>query len=111
MPTDRTMDGFDQTELFLGKSESGNRTGFLYFDGAELQAVRDGDWKLRLPGLKSLRKWPELDRGSQEAELYNLRDDVREQINRVQEEPEVARRLMALAREVKVAKPAQGKHK
>ena len=32
VPTDRTMDGFDQTELFLGKSESGNRTGFLYFD-------------------------------------------------------------------------------
>lgn len=58
VPTDRIIDGFDQSDLFLGKSAEGNRDEFPYFDGNELQAVRKGPWKLRFANLKNLRKWP-----------------------------------------------------
>lgn len=101
VPKDRVIDGVDQRELLFGKSEKGARDGFLYYDGAELQAVRQGPWKLRLPGLKQLRKWPELDRGTQEVELYHLGRDLGEAKNVAAEEPAVVKRLMALAKRAK----------
>ena len=36
-PTDRIIDGVDQTDLLLGKSESGAREDFYYFCQNELQ--------------------------------------------------------------------------
>ncbi len=101
VPTDRTIDGVDQSELLLGKNEAGARDGFHYWDGNELQAVREGPWKLRLPGLKNLRKWPELDRGTQEAELYHLEKDLGESKDVAADNPEMVERLMALAEEAK----------
>lgn len=97
VPSDRTVDGVDQSKLLLGLSEDGARDGFRYYDSNELQAVRHGDWKLRLPNLQRLRKWPELDRGTQEAELYHLKDDIGESTNMAAEHPEVVKRLMAIA--------------
>lgn len=97
VPTDRIIDGVDQTALFTGESETGNRDGFLYYDGNELQAVRQGQWKLRLPGLKNLRKWTELDRGTQQVELYNLESDLGEKDNVASENPDLVKRLMKLA--------------
>lgn len=101
VPTDRTIDGVDQSALLLGKDEAGARKGFHYWDGNELQAVREGPWKLRLPGLKNLRKWPELDRGTQEAELYHLASDIGEAKNVAAENPEIVERLTALAEQAK----------
>lgn len=101
VPKDRTIDGVDQSGLFLGKNEAGARNGFHYWDGNELQAVREGPWKLRLPGLKNLRKWPELDRGTQEAELYHLATDIGEAKNVAAENPEIVERLTAIAEQAK----------
>ncbi len=101
VPTDRIVDGVNQRDLWLGKSEEGARDGFLYYDGNELQAVRRGPWKLRLPGLKNLRNWPELDRGTQEAELYNLVNDIGESKNLAAEKPEIVKRMLAAAKAVK----------
>ncbi len=101
VPSDRIVDGVDQTDLFLGKNEAGTRDGFHYWDGNELQAVRDGDWKLRLAGLKNLRKWPELDRGTQDVELYNLKSDLGEENNVAEENPEVVAKLSKIAEEAK----------
>lgn len=97
VPGDRVVDGVDQRELFLGESEEGARDGFLYFEGNELQAVRSGPWKLRLPGLKNLRNWPELDRGSGETELYHLGRDLGEKENVAADHPDVVERLRAIA--------------
>ena len=102
IPSHRVIDGVVQRDLFLGRSKVGARDGFLYFDGSELQAVRKGTWKLRLPRLKQLRNWPELDRGTQEPELYNLGEDIGEQRNLAEENPERVRQLMAIADEVKM---------
>src|SRR6185369_3495026 len=40
MPSDRPIDGVDQTDVLLGKSESGKRDGLLSFIGGDLVAAR-----------------------------------------------------------------------
>ncbi len=97
VPTDRGIDGFDQTQHFLGDSVNGARDHFFYFEKDELQAVRQGNWKLRLPGLKEIRTWTELSQGSGEIELYNLHGDLAESKNVAAENPEIVKRLLALA--------------
>lgn len=97
VPSDRIVDGVDQRDLFLGNSDEGSRDGFLYYNDGELQAIRKGDWKLRLPGLKKIRSWPELDRGTLEAELYNLAEDIGESKNVSADHPEIVKRLTSLA--------------
>lgn len=101
IPQDRVIDGVNQRDLLLGDSDKGARDGFRYYNGAELQAIRKGDWKLRLPGLKNLRNWTELDRGTQDAELYNLRQDIGEQKNVATENPGILKQLMSLAEKAK----------
>ncbi len=101
VPTDRIIDGVNQGKLWLDKSKTGVRDSFLYYDGNELQAIRQGPWKLRLPGLKNLRKWPELDRGTQKAELYNLVDDIGESHNLAAKKPEIVKRMLAAAKAAK----------
>jgi len=101
VPDDRTIDGVDQSALFLGKDEAGSRDGFLYYEGDELQAVREGPWKLRLSGLEKLRNWPELDRGTEKTELYHLGRDLGESENVAAENPDVVERLTAIAEQAK----------
>ncbi|MEM6916227.1 MAG: sulfatase [Verrucomicrobiota bacterium] len=98
IPEDRLIDGFDQTDLWLGKNEKGNRNQFLYYEGEELQAVRQGPWKLRLPNLKNIRDWPEIDRGSGEVELYHLQSDLGEKRNVAEKWPKMVERLTAVAK-------------
>ncbi len=45
MPTDRPIDGVDQTALILGKSKEGNREALLTFIGPDLTAVRWKQWR------------------------------------------------------------------
>ena len=63
--------------------------------------MRIGDWKLRLPGLKNLRNWPELDRGTQETELYNVVTDMSESKNVAAEQPERVNEMLTHARGLK----------
>lgn len=99
VPDDRPIDGVDQSALILGKEKRGARDHFFYYDEGELQAVRKGPWKLRLPGLKKLRNWPDLDRGTQQAELYHLGKDLAESNNVATDHPGVVKELTAFARE------------
>jgi len=96
VPQDRILDGFDQTDLLLGKSETGNRDHYYYHSGEH--GVRQGPWKL----LKADR-WPKnfnssfpKDRGSNETELYNLGTDISETRNVAAQHPEIVARLLAL---------------
>jgi arylsulfatase len=43
------IDGVDLSALLLGASDAAGRPSFAYFSGSELHAVRDGRWKLHLP--------------------------------------------------------------
>ncbi len=46
MPTDRPIDGVDQTDVLLGTSEMGHRESLLSFIGADLVAVRWKQWRM-----------------------------------------------------------------
>lgn len=97
VPRDRIIDGVDQTDLLLGKSERGAREVFHYFSQNELHGVRQGPWKLILPNRKVFYGYVK-DRGSNEAELYQLENDIGETKNVARENPAVVERLTALAK-------------
>jgi arylsulfatase A-like enzyme len=46
MPTDRPIDGVDQLDFLLGKSEKSAREGFVYYIKTELRAAKWRDWKM-----------------------------------------------------------------
>ena len=46
LPTDRPIDGVDQTDVLTGKSVMGNRETLLTFIGADLVAARWKQWRL-----------------------------------------------------------------
>jgi len=46
LPTDRPIDGVDQTDVLTGKSEMGNRQALLSFVGPDLVAARFKQWRL-----------------------------------------------------------------
>jgi arylsulfatase A-like enzyme len=99
-PRDRLIDGVDQTDLLLGRNERGARDHFHYFVRNELHAVRQGPWKLLLPGRQVHYTYVK-DRGSNEVELYHLPSDIGETKNVARENPEVVERLRQFAREFK----------
>lgn len=96
VPSARIIDGVDQTELLLGKSQVGARDNYYYFCQSELHAVRQGDWKYVLPDKKKFYGYVD-DRGSNEIELYNLADDINESKNLATDYPGKVRELQALA--------------
>ena len=95
-PRDRIIEGVDQTELLLGRSERGARDHFHYFSQNELHAVRQGPWKLVLPNRTVFYTYVK-DRGSNEPELYHLDRDIGETRNVARDHPEVVARLTRLA--------------
>ena len=46
MPTDRPIDGVDQTDVLLGNSATGHRESLLSFIGGELVAARWKQWRI-----------------------------------------------------------------
>lgn len=88
-PSDRIIDGFDQSELLLGRSERGARDHFHYFSQNELHAVRLGKWKLVLPDRKVFYEYVK-DRGSNKIELYDLASDIGETRNLARENPMIS---------------------
>ena len=46
VPRDRPIDGVDQTDFLLGKSETSNREGFPVFVADRLEAVKWRNWKV-----------------------------------------------------------------
>jgi arylsulfatase A-like enzyme len=97
VPTDRVIDGVDQTELLLGKTETGARDDFYYFCKNELHGVRRGKWKLMLPDRRSFYGYVK-DKGSRQIELYDLDTDVGETNNVAAEHADVVEQLLAHAK-------------
>jgi arylsulfatase A-like enzyme len=46
IPTDRAIDGVDQSAFLLGRSETSNREGFPVYVGDRLEAVKWRNWKI-----------------------------------------------------------------
>jgi arylsulfatase A len=95
MPKDRPIDGLNMLPLLLGAGPA-PRQEFFYFIGANVQAVRQGPWKLTL--------------APSSPELFNLDVDPSERFDKASAQPELARRLQeriaAFQSELTASQPA-----
>ncbi|MEX2593951.1 MAG: sulfatase [Anditalea sp.] len=73
------IDGYDIMPFLQGQAEASPRKEYAYFLRDELQAMRIGDWKLRL--------------ANGDPELFNLQTDPAERYNRAAENPEIVKRI------------------
>jgi hypothetical protein len=96
-PVEPVIDGRDLSSVLLGKSQSSPREAHYYFSGYNLQAVRQGPWKLALV----TQREPSAKGNSLEAEvnprLYNLDKDIGETTNLADKHPNIVTKLQALA--------------
>ncbi len=96
-PKDRTIDGRDIWPLLSGQKDAKSpHEYFYYFNGGRdpdrpnIQAVREGKWKLRIKRTEGgNRLEPE--------ELYDLHEDVSEKFDRSGLYPQVVKRLLTQA--------------
>ncbi len=99
LPRDRVLDGIDLSPLlFADDSVRGDARIFYYYNGLNLQAVREGRWKLHLPRRVEMLVW--WDSGLRELEaplLYDLYDDPGESRDLANQHPEIVNRLLAEA--------------
>ena len=58
LPTDRPIDGVDQTDVFFGNSATGNRESLLTFIGADMVAVRWKQWRMYFTDVQTDRHRP-----------------------------------------------------
>jgi arylsulfatase A-like enzyme len=93
------IDGRDISGLLLGTGAGHAREAHYYFRGTDLEAVRDGRWKLAVtPQAEGVGKPPAMVPASMDApRLYDLDADVGERIDVAAAHPEVVERLRGLA--------------
>ena len=90
LPENHIIDGKNITSLLKNKRKAKSAyEAFFYFKKDEIEAVRSGNWKLRL------------------GELYNLQNDIGEKQNIANEYPEVVARLNGYIYDMKkhISKP------
>ncbi len=94
------IDGHSIAPLLTGETDESPTQTFYYYYGGELQAVREGDWKMHAP-----HKWRRVVKQGMDGRpgpqdfptiglsLFNLKDDIGESNNRAAEHPEIVERL------------------
>ena len=93
-PEEPVIDGRDISPLLLGKSTTSPREAHYYFAGYNLQAVRQGPWKLAITSQPQAQG--EAD-ASEIPRLYNLDEEIGEKTNLAKQHPDVVARLQSLA--------------
>lgn len=98
VPKNRVIDGRSLWPLLSGTTDISPHDAYFYYGGsrpnrggANLRAVRVGEWKL------FLRR--QADGKFNATELYNLHEDVSEKFNRMERHPEIASRLLKTAQQ------------
>lgn len=90
IPRDRIIDGENVLPVLSGDTIFQRESDFFYFQGRRLEAVRSGDWKLRI----SLYQGHDLPPNEKFLpELYNLHLDPSERFNRADERPDLVEAL------------------
>ncbi|MBK1825560.1 sulfatase family protein [Haloferula rosea] len=100
LPTDRKIDGKDISGLLTGKTKDSPHEFFFYYNGLDLQAVRNEKWKLHFPRTpKDQPYWAKQDSGKRvhttlkKPLLFDLEGDVGEKKNVIAQHPEVVNEL------------------
>lgn len=106
VPQDRVIDGKNILDILKGSDSTSPHEFTYYYNGTNLQAVRKGPWKLHIPrGVEDQPFWskkghPLVDKGFitlDEYMLYNLDDDLGEEVNVADQYPEVVTMLKTQA--------------
>jgi arylsulfatase A-like enzyme len=105
VPTDRIIDGRSIFALMTGQPGAKSpHEALFYYQMNELQAVRSGEWKLKLSTTAfndgAWQGFGDRDTTVPTA-LYNLETDIGEQKTVLREHPDVVKRLRALADEAR----------
>jgi arylsulfatase A-like enzyme len=111
LPADPVIDGSDISPLLLGKTRESPRGVQYYFSQFNLQAVRQGPWKLAIASQIQSMGQPALPDAINDApRLYHLDKEIGETTNLAAAHPEIVAKLTALAetmnREIGGPKPA-----
>ncbi len=96
LPEEIRMDGVDQSDMILGKSDESKRETYCYMQHNFCDtyvAIRDSRWKLLLPN-REIKTIYLMDFGTNDYELYDLENDMSESNNLYAEHPEIAERLL-----------------
>jgi arylsulfatase A-like enzyme len=98
VPASPVIDGRDVSPLLLGRSTTSPRETHYYFSGYQLDAVRQGPWKLAIaPQNETMGKGALADASGPEPRLYNLDKEIGEKANVADKHPEIVAKLQALA--------------
>ena len=97
LPSEPVLDGRDISPLLFGETKQSAREAHYYFSGNNLQAVRQGPWKLAIAVQAETMGKQALDDSKQNPRLYNLDQEIGEQTNLADNHPEVVARLEKLA--------------
>jgi len=87
LPTVQPLDGKNIIDLMLAKSGAKTPHEYFFYDQT---AVRQGDWKYHS---REIFKVKATTRASKGPSLYNLKDDIGESNNLIDQYPEIAERL------------------
>lgn len=108
LPGDRTIDGKNILPILMGRETESPHQFLYYYNGTNLQAVREGNWKLHLPRTANDQpfwsKKPNRKKGFvtlKEPCLYNLSTDLGEQTNVADRHPDVVSRLQKQAEAIR----------
>ena len=108
LPTDRKIDGKNIVSILRGESTESPHEAVYYYNGTNLQAVREGDWKLHLPRTaKDQPFWsnkPSKKKGFvtlDEPALFNLKVDRGEKRNVAAQHPDIMARLQKRAEAIR----------
>ena len=88
-PNDRPIDGVDQTDVLLGKSETGKRDSLLSFIGSDLVAARWKQWRVYFTDIYPTGIGPQRQPGPGSAsapmagypKIFNIEADPHEDLN------------------------------
>ncbi len=97
VPAEPVIDGRDITPLLFGQTQESQREAHYYFSGWNLQAVRQGPWKLAfVPQSDPMSKGVVAD-SKITPRLYNLDTEIGEQTNLADKHPAIVAKLQGLA--------------
>ena len=100
VPQDRAIDGFDISRVISGNASSPRET-LYYYRAEQLQAIRNGPWKLFLP-LKNFQRHPHFEDGKSDAPLlFNVVEDISSKHDLADQHPDIVARLTRLADEAR----------
>ena len=99
----KQIDGHDISPLlFAHEGAKSPYEAFFYYRRRQLQAIRWGDWKWHLPLEQTFPQWTNSERTGKgrQGKLVYLKNDLQENIDRSLANPEVLKRMQALAKEI-----------